>query len=218
MMEDLLQRIEEADGEPLLLTGAGDAFSAGLDLKEIRQADAQAMRRFLHLLVTLVARLYHYPGPTVAAVNGHAIAGGCLLVLACDYRIATPDPRARIGLNEVALGLCFPPRLLAICRDRIPARHQHPILLGAALHPPQEALRTGLVDALADDPLARGEELLHVLARHPAAAYRATKRALRDGVDAVDPAAERAFEEEVLPVWSGPAIKERLDAVLARGR
>src|SRR5262245_9349226 len=109
MMDFLLQELERAKGEPVFITGAGDAFSAGLNLKEVAGLDARGMESFLRTLEALYSALYTYPGPTAAAVNGHAIAGGCLVAMACDIRICTRDPKVRVGLNEVALGLQFPP-------------------------------------------------------------------------------------------------------------
>src|SRR5436190_21503186 len=111
MMTFLLDQLREAAGRPVLLSGSGDAFSAGLSLKEVASLDAEGMLGFLGLLERCMSALYLYPGPTVALVNGHAIAGGCVLTLCCDYRISTSSPRTRIGLNEVALGVRFPPRI-----------------------------------------------------------------------------------------------------------
>src|SRR5262245_65510790 len=154
LMEALRERIRAAGGAPVLLTGAGDAFSAGLDLKHVVSLDQPGMARFLALLEDLVATLFAHPGPTVAAVNGHAIAGGCVLALCCDHRVITAEPRVRIGLNEVALGVPFPPRTLAAVLHRIPPRSRDEVLLGAELHPPDAALRLGLVDEIAADALA----------------------------------------------------------------
>ena len=78
LMRKLLDALQHAAGEPVLLRGAGDAFCAGLNLKEMAGLDAAGMQRFLALLEDMVRMLYEYPGPTVAAVNGHAVAGGCV--------------------------------------------------------------------------------------------------------------------------------------------
>src|SRR6516165_1701879 len=118
VMQAIVHGVRAADGRPILVTGTGDAFSAGLNLKEVAALDRPGMERFLLLLDEVMDTLYGYPGPTVAAVNGHAIAGGCVIALCCDLRIATNDPRARIGLNEVARGLEFPPKILALTRQR----------------------------------------------------------------------------------------------------
>lgn len=215
-MRDLLAQLDDAGDAPLLLTGAGDAFSAGLDLKEVHEADLEGMRTFLVLLTELTLRLFHHPAPTVAAVNGHAIAGGAILALACDHRVGPLSPRTVIGLNEVALGLRFPPRILDVIRFRVPARHHHEILLGAGLHGPADALRTGMLDEVVDDPVAHATAVLEAWSSHPREAYTDAKRTLREGVGAVAPEKVERFEREVLPVWCGAEIKERVGRFLKR--
>ena len=160
-----------------------------------------------------MAALYDYPGPTVACVNGHAIAGGCVITVCCDHRVATTDERARIGLNETAIGLVFPPKILRIVTHRIPPRSAHEVLLRGALHAPADALRLGLVDELAADPRAVSEARIRELAALPREAYVATKRALRAGVTAFSPDEYSAALAATLPVWGSDAIKQR---VLAR--
>ncbi len=216
LMTDILARVRAAGGEPLLVTGAGDAFSAGLNLKEVAELDLEGMRHFLELLEAMVEALYEYPGPTVAAVNGHAIAGGCVVALCCDLRVATRAPQTRIGLNEVALGVQFPPKVLAMVRRRVPPRSLERVVLEAGLHDPETSIMLGLVDELADDCTAVARTRLERLAAHPRAGYIATKQALRGGALALTPAQERAFHDELVPSWVAPDAKERMRAVFAR--
>src|SRR4051812_3418888 len=178
MMESILARLEEAKGEPIRFSGAGDVLSAGLDLKEIASLDAAGMARFVSLVEELMARIYDYASPTVACVNGHAIAGGCVITLCCDHRVMTSDERVRIGLNEVALGLVFPPKIFRIVQSRVPPRALHEVVLRGALHAPKDALRLGLVDELAEDARATSQARIEELAALPRAAYSASKRAL----------------------------------------
>ncbi|MCW5893241.1 MAG: enoyl-CoA hydratase/isomerase family protein [bacterium] len=213
-MERIIRETRAAGGAPLLVRGAGDAFSAGLDLKEVAGNDLEGMRRFLATLEEMVEALYDYPGPMVAAVNGHAIAGGCVIALCAEHRVATSSPRARIGLNEVALGVEFPPKTLAMVRRRVAPRAVERVVLGAALFAPQDALGLSLVDELADDPVAAGRAALERLAAHPAVAYTATKRALRDGGLHVGDDEWRRFQAEALPRWAGDSVKATLRAVL----
>lgn len=215
-MRELLAAVEAAGDAPLLLTGAGDAFSAGLDLKEVYEADLDGMHTFLTLLTDLLVRLLHHPAPTIAAINGHAIAGGYLVAMVCDHKVMTDSPRARLGLNEVALGLRFPPRILRMIRARVPRNHQHEVLLGAGLHGPSDALRLGLVDALAADPVAVARERLEAWASHPRDGYLDAKRSLNAGVEAVSDAEHQRFVDEVLPVWAGAAIKGRIAGFLGK--
>ncbi len=214
LMGSLLAQLREAGGEPLLLTGAGDAFSAGLNLKELLELDEAGMDGFLRLLGELSAALFDYPGPTVALVNGHAIAGGCVLALCCDWRVGTSDARARIGLNEVALGLRFPPRLLRMLRHAAPTLER--AVLGAGLYDPATALRLGLLDEVAEDAGAVARARLAERAAYPRPAYAAAKADLRVGLSAARPDEERTFREEVLPVWTSPELKARVRAALKR--
>lgn len=218
MLRHLLKEITEARGEPLLLTGAGDAFSAGLDLKEVASLDPANMRGFLDLLEEAIVALYTHPRPTVACVNGHAIAGGCVITLACDYRVCTTAPKVKLGLNEIALGVRFPPRIGAIVTRRVPPQHHERVLLGAGLVDPQTALQLNLVDELADDPMPVAEARLTALAAHPEGTYAATKAWLRGSTaDDVMPQeeAERRIADAV-PSWVSAEVKTRLAKALAR--
>ena len=216
MIESILARLDAAKGEPVLFSGAGGVLSAGLDLKEVASLDASGMQRFIALVEELFARVFDYEGPTVACVNGHAIAGGCVLTICCDHRVMTTDERARIGLNEVALGLVFPPKLFRVVQHRVPPRALHEVTLRAALHAPKDALRLGLVDELAEDPRATSEARITELAAHPRAAYVATKRALREGVTTFSKAEYDAAIAATLPAWTSEEIKARVIARLKK--
>jgi len=214
-MESILAKLDAANGEPLLITGEGNTFSAGLDLKEVLAFDVAKAGAFLALLERMVDALYRYPGPTVALVNGHAIAGGCVLTLACDARFAVNVQAARIGLNEVALGLRFPPSILELARRRIPACHLDTVVLGAGLHGPEEATRLGMIDGYSDAARARAEEALAALAAHPSDAYRDAKWALRPPLEG-RPEERAMFRERGLESWVSPALKATISKMLAR--
>lgn len=214
VMRRLVTDLEQAAGEPVLLTGAGDAFSAGLDLREILSLDAAGMRQFLGVLDAMALALFEYPGPTVALVNGHAIAGGCVVALACDFRVMQAGTRARVGLNEVALGLRFPPRVMKLVKARVHQRFWDRVILGAGLVDAERALELGLVDELSENASTLAGERLAELARHPRDAYSRAKRHLRGGV--LDLCAEEleAFEREDLPAWTTEDVRGRIRAIL----
>lgn len=215
LVRHVTETVRSAGDAPILITGSGDAFSAGLDLKEVARLSEREMVVFLDGLDEMVAAVYQHPAPTVAAVNGHAIAGGCILALACDFRVAARQPRARIGLNEVALGLQFPPAILKLSQARIPRRHQAEVLLGAGLFSPEEALRLGLIDELADDAVAAGTARLERLASLSRSAYAATKRAMQDDIS-VSAAERETFLAEIVPLWTSDDLKQRLARVLSK--
>lgn len=214
MLDFLRARLEEAAGRAILLTGAGDAFSAGLDLREVAAFDAKGLEAFLRKLEAVIEALYTYPGPTVALVNGHAIAGGCIVALACDHQVATSNPKARIGLNELALGLELPPLALSVIIERLPKHHLNRVLLGAELHDPRAALELGLVDEISDDAPRLARERLAMLAAHPRSAYARTKAELRR--ETVDASLNERRFREMLPAWTSPETHKRLSSVLKR--
>lgn len=219
LMADLIQQIDAAGDAPLLLVGEGRAFSAGLDLKEVLDLDTARMGHFLELLERLTLTLFRHPAPTVAAVHGHAIAGGAVIARMCDVVLAPEAGRGRIGLNEVALGLRFPPRLLRALQYRIPRRHQTEVFLGAGLFRAPDAYRVGLVDVLTNDPdpaAVRAEAItrLAALAAHPADAYAYAKRAMQADIPVPSPAERDEFVADALDVWAGPRIKQTIRTLL----
>jgi len=215
LMSSALAQVEAADNKPILFRGEGGAFSAGLNLMEVASLEGDAMTAFLALLERFMVAVFRHPAPTVACVNGHAIAGGSVLALSCDYSVATNSPKARIGLTEVALGLCFPPCCLEIITHRLPNWTQGEVLLGGALYAPTDALRVGLIDAVADDPLEAARERLSAWSKHPAAGYAQTKRALRPDVH-FDDERHRTFCKDALPVWTSPKLRETIMAMLGK--
>jgi enoyl-CoA hydratase len=150
LLRDLGAALEAARADDavraVVLTGAGPFVSGGFDLTAPRRDAAaalelQALYRDTHLaLLTL-------PKPTIAMVHGHAIAGGLVLVLACDYRLGL-DGDYKIGLNEVAVGASFPRVAFEIVRLRLTHARACELLLGATLYPASQALRLGIVDEL----------------------------------------------------------------------
>lgn len=211
MLASVERAIDEAHEAPLLLTGAGEAFSAGLDLDALRAADATDVARLLATMERVVRKLFLHPAPTLAMVNGHAVAGGCLVTQCCDLRIGVDDPAVRIGMTGVAIGLVYPPFVPAVFAARVPPPHLETVLMGAERVAPTEALRLGLLDELV--PRARLREVsverLEARARLPRHGYGATKRALREVAYAVADAQRARFEDEVLPAWTGKLTGRR---------
>src|SRR5438270_12905525 len=132
------------DARAAVVVGRGSTFSAGLDLPALVELSAAEMRAFIGQFNDAMLRLWELPIPLVAAVNGHAIAGGCVLALQADLRIAA-DRDARIGLNETQLGLALPSVVLETLRWQVPGPSLAPIALEGRLFSPREALQLGLL-------------------------------------------------------------------------
>ena len=210
LIRSLNKQLKEARGEPLLLKGSGDSFSAGLNLKEVAALDENSVVPFIRELDEMFESLYFYPGPTVACINGHAIAGGAILALCCDHRVCAPNPSIKLGITEVAVGVRFPPIALRIVRFRVPTHSIHRIMLGGFLYPPNEALSLGLIDEIADDTETVARQRLAEFSRHSPRAYASTKEELRGK----RPPAEELEAEmaDLLPTWTSPELKASLAA------
>jgi enoyl-CoA hydratase len=212
---DALVAAERA-GEALVLTGSGTIFSAGVDLFRMLEEGPGYLEAFLPALDALLERLFTYPWPVVAAVNGHAMAGGWIVAAACDYRVMTTG-RGKAGLPELQVGVPFPPIALETVRFATPPSPLQAMLFGGRLYGGDEALAAGLVEEAVppEQVVARALAAAESLARVPAAAFRLTKLQLRR------PAAERAAAARetasaVRAAWADPAAWEVVRAYLER--
>lgn len=216
MLTSMLERLDAHAGQPLLLRGENGALSAGVDLKEIAAKSEAEMPAYLELLDEVARRLFEWPAPTVAVIDGHAIAGGSVFALCCDQRIAEDNPKIRIGLTEVAVGVMFPPRIWKMMASRIPAHAQARVLLGAALVPPRQAVTLGLADEVVEGALEAGRARLAQLASYDPEVYAKTKAMLTAGLTEVSEEEHQRFLNEVVPAWTSPELRARLAARLKR--
>jgi enoyl-CoA hydratase len=148
--EALVTQIEElchASSQALVLIGQGTIFSAGVDLRRVLDGGPAYLRIFLPALRQACERLFFCPKPVVAAINGHAIAGGCVLACATDYRVMSQQS-GRIGVPELLVGVPFPTIALEIMRFAVAPQHVQTLLYGGAMFPPESAVERGLVDAM----------------------------------------------------------------------
>ena len=196
----------------VVITGTGPAFSAGVDLQRIVDGGPSYVREFLPALSVSFMAIVDHPGPVVAAVNGHAIAGGCVIAAACDVRLMS---RGTIGLAELSVGVPFPPVALEIMRHAAgPAVSR--LVLTAELLDPARAQSIGLVqhvceaDVLLDSATGQARQL----ARIPADVFAFSKRQLQQPArDRI--AARRGDEAAVLAMWSADRTRDAIARYLA---
>ncbi len=175
-----LQEAKKSNLNGLVLTGYDRFFSAGLDLLAVSEFDREQMRRFIAEWEAAMIRLLEFPMPVVAAINGAATAGGCILAIACDYRMMAAEG-AVIGMNGIRLGITLPAAALEILRDGIPASQLAYVLYSGRLFNADEALQRGLVNEvvhqenLLEAALARLREFTGH-AGNPAASLKAALR------------------------------------------
>lgn len=178
---ELLDRAE-ADDEvgAVVLRGRDGFFSAGMDLKWMKEIDREELGTIGPNMASLAHRLFIFPKPVIAAVTGHAIAGGAILLLACDRSVGV-EGEYKIGLNEVALGIPFGGFAMKLAQS-----HLVPSAFGAGLlhgetYRPSRALEVGYLDELA--PAAEFDARVSAIASRAAElspfAYQLTKQAMR---------------------------------------
>jgi len=183
LLEALLGAIDRLERGPTyagIITGQGSVFGAGVDLPALVAGGPAYVRRFVPLMQRGFERLATFPKPLVAAVNGHAIAGGAIMMLACDQRLLARG-NAQIGLTEVRVGVVFPAWALEMARFATPAEHFSTLICTGRTWKPEEALARGLVDELVEPEklLDRALEVAEEMGRIPPTAFTATKLAVR---------------------------------------
>jgi len=132
---------------PLVITGKGARFSAGLDLKTVPHYGRAEQREMIETINRLVGMLYGMPRPIVAAVNGHALAAGLVVALMCDYRISTSAP-CRFGLPEIKVGIPYPAGPMCVVQHELPPSTARLLVLCGQTFDPAAALAHGIVDEL----------------------------------------------------------------------
>jgi len=208
--DNALATIEKSsDVGALILTATGNCFSAGLDLKAIPSYDADQQRSMVTQVNQLFGRLYGLPLPTIAAVNGHAIAGGVILTLGCDYRIGAAGDY-KLGLAEARVGVAFPVAAMAIVKSELNHRVARLMVLAARNLTPGEALVSGVLDELQPpDRLAdRALEVAREMAELPRATYARIKRTMRGSALASIDDAVLNQTEPMLESWLGDETRK----------
>ncbi len=226
-LSEALHETDAAGAEAVVLTGTGRIFSAGVDLFRVLDGGAEYLGRFLPALSRALKDLFTFPRPVVAALNGHAIAGGCILACACDHRLmARPADGAdiaggsggRIGVPELRVGVPFPAAALEILRFAIPRQHLQEVAYVGRTFSPDDAFARGLVDELVapEDLAARAVEVAESLAAIPSATFQLSKRQLRRPTLDRLPALEEELDEKVYALWAEPAIHDHIREYLDR--
>jgi enoyl-CoA hydratase len=219
LLDALLREMDQVadDTRAVILTGTGSIFSAGVDLFRLTREDADYVQRFLPRLSRFVRALFSLPRPVVAAANGHAIAGGCVMVLAADARLMA-DGAARIGIPELLVGVPFPAAALAVVRFAVPCDKIQSLIYTGRTLLPHDALATGLIDEVVapDDLLARANDVARQLALIPPPVFRLTKQSLRaEALERIERASD-AQGEEMLRLWSAPETHAHIREYLHR--
>jgi len=172
--------LKGSNANAVVVTGQGKMFSAGVDLVRLSAGGADYVRRFLPALSRFYDAVFFHPKPVVAAINGHAIAGGCVLACCADRRIMARGS-GRIGVTELLVGVPFPALPMEIVRFAVSAQHLPELVLSGATDDTDAAVRHGWIDEAveADALMERALGAARQLAALSPAAFALTKRQLR---------------------------------------
>ncbi|BCL77048.1 hypothetical protein JHS3_27840 [Jeongeupia sp. HS-3] len=218
LIRAIRQAIEAAPADGvagLVLSGAPDMFSAGLDVPALLALDRDALMPVWADFFGIFAAISNSTIPVVAAITGHSPAGGAVMAIHCDYRIMAAGD-FRIGLNEVQVGLVVPDCLQLALRRLVGARHAERLMVAGAMIPAQKALEIGMVDELAEvnQVVPRAIEWLQALLALPRQAMLATRAIARADLHAAY--AGRLPLAEVQDRWWSDETRQTMQALVAR--
>ena len=208
LCRDLVAALTELSAAPaIVLTGTAGIFSAGVDLHQIAAGGAAYVEEFLPALSDAFITLFAHPRPVVAAVNGHAIAGGMVLAAACDHRIMNAT-HGRIGVTELVVGVPFPISALEILRCAY-GRTIRELTYFGRTYPAAEALPLTLIDepAAPDDVLDRALAVATQLAAIPPTSFHHTKNLIRRPYLTRITESRADDATDVLRGWSSPEVR-----------
>lgn len=219
LLEELERRFGELSNDDdvgaIVFTGRGSCFSAGLDLKQLSQSNPEQLRHLVLTLNRAVLALFACERPVVGALNGHAIAGGLVLALCCDYRIA-PRSGCKIGLTEVRVGVSYPASAYEVAHSELDSSTlRHLAQIGRNIDV-EEAVRRGVVNEVrdAEDVHASALAVAQDLATIPRAAYVATKQQLRGQAIEHMRRWVEAENDPAMPTWMDPSVPRTAAALL----
>lgn len=201
----------------VVLTATGGIFSAGVDLPKVLTGDREYLETFLTALSDGLAELFTIPLPVVAAINGHAVAGGAIIAWACDYRLMARGP-GTIGVPELRVGVPFPLVAAEIVRYALgSARAQRAMLMGNRV-PAEQAVAEGFVDELVE-PEALMERALAIasdLAACPPDSYARTKSDLRRPVTDAWDRLRPTHDRQTLDAWDSEPVRSSMREFVER--
>jgi enoyl-CoA hydratase len=195
----------------VVLTGTGNIFCAGVHLFRVADGGAPYVKEFLPAFEKLMFTLFGFERPLIVAANGHAIAGGAVLVAAGDYRIIG-NKAAKFGYTELLVGVPFPPAAMEIIRFGTPERHQQKLLFTGQTCSAEDAYRRGSADEVTepDQLMPRALAIAEQMAELAPEGFALTKRQLRADTLRRMREQEAAQGQAVAQIWRSDAAHARI--------
>lgn len=212
----LVREVQPEDNlKGLVLTGNGRFFSAGLDIVRLVNSPQSEIKQVINAFSHLLIKIMTFPGPVIAVAEGHAVGGGCLLALSCDYRVGVMG-KHKMGINEFKLGLDLPPEGLLAIRKEVSSERESDLMVPGALFMPEEALAMGLLDELTTEDL--GLAKAQQVARRLSSSLRFLWRSKREQVGAELEKLKRRsdFADRFAHQWVNPDTQDKIRSAVER--
>ena len=215
-LDDMLKNIS-ADNNigGVILTGTAPFFSAGLDLIELYNYNEDEAKSFWKLFLSFTANMVAFKKPMVAAISGHSPAGGCVMALACDYRVMA-EGQYIIGLNEVPVGIIVPNSIFKMYSFWLGNAEASKSLLTGKLYSPEEALKVGLVDELVrnESLLTAAERKVKKFMELESNTWSQSKLNIREDLIKAVTADQSESLEKMLAQWWSPTTRHILKTII----
>lgn len=216
-MIETFDQLRISPAQAVVLTGQGSIFSAGVDLVCTSEGEAAYVRKFLPALNGMFDAVFHFPKPVVAAINGHAIAGGCVLACCADRRLMAQG-NGRIGVTELLVGLPFPALAFEVMRLVTTPRFFSRAIFHGEIFSPEDGAERGWVDEVvpAADLIERAVAVAQTLSALPAATFAMTKRQMHLPVIERLEREGRAIDAVVTDIWATQESTARIRDYVVR--
>lgn len=218
MIDEIADSFEQLEKDPvirtLVLTGQGKFFSFGFDIPELLEFSRDGFTRFLTRFTDLYRTLFLFPKPVVAALNGHTIAGGCMLASACDSRLMVSG-KSKISLNEITFGAAVLAGSVEMLRFCVGDANAQTILYSGELYTGDRAAELGLVDRVIPESelMSRSIETAGRLGEKDSAAFAGIKRLLREPVATVMADRESDSIRKFVEIWYSESTRRQLKEI-----
>ena len=210
-------RLKKAPIEAVVIAAQGGIFSAGVNLIRASEGGPKYLRTFLPTLNKMYDEIFNFPKPVIAAVNGHAVAGGCVLACCADYRMMARGS-GKIGVTELLVGLPFPALAFEIMRFVSGPRHFAELIYTGNTYPAEEALERGLLHEIVEPAVLQERALAsaRMLADLSPPAFAQTKVQMRLPVADRLKRDGKKVDAAVTKIWTSPKAIATINAYVAR--
>ncbi|MGB7062758.1 MAG: enoyl-CoA hydratase/isomerase family protein [Candidatus Zixiibacteriota bacterium] len=208
----------DSDARGAVLTSSNEKFfSIGLDIPQLFELNREDFGSFYRAFNRLCIDLYTLPKPLVAAITGHATAGGCILALCCDYRFIAQG-RKLMGMNEIKLGVPVPYPIDCIFRQLVGVRIAREVVDSGEFYPPDELIGMGMVDQVLplEQVLPKSIDKVRLLGSYPQEAVEMIKRNRTEAIEAEILARLKEREELFIECWYSDEVRKRLKEAMEK--